>query len=461
MKRRSVQRAYEHIRPDDEARERMLQNILNSSEIPPAGKDDTMKHKKMRLVLIAAIIALSILLMGSAVIAISLQEMKIGEYLSGKGEILDSDGNVLVEKEIVRDVISLQGFNSSPGMLASKEWFEFEQAYDADGQLIGDAEAAGYEAPRAYDAYLVFDQIMQDKIDEIANKYGLKLAGKQVLAQDYQSELVFDVLGIEDLHHEAPEVNVEYGSGYFYECGNFKIEFHVTMSDEVSDWPHEILAGMRYCDKAYLDTVYFTVNDIDRAEQWNYTTADGIDILIAMSGNQARFFCDREDAFVTVSLFIDYCSDSGEISYMSKEAVQQLAEYMDFAVNPQKPDMEVAIALLKKSEEEHLAATENNGYFSDYSDFVDEYGYLEFIEAGIAAAKYPEKNYYALVDIDGNGVVDLLLGGEEQCTNAWTVTNPHAYKQIALMPLTEDELNALNAQWSNMDIKPITEYITE
>ena len=31
MKRRSVQRAYEHIRPDDEARERMLQNILNSS----------------------------------------------------------------------------------------------------------------------------------------------------------------------------------------------------------------------------------------------------------------------------------------------------------------------------------------------------------------------------------------------------------------------------------------------
>ena len=44
MKRRSVQRAYEHIRPDDKARERMLQNILNSSEIPPAGKDDTMKR---------------------------------------------------------------------------------------------------------------------------------------------------------------------------------------------------------------------------------------------------------------------------------------------------------------------------------------------------------------------------------------------------------------------------------
>lgn len=66
MKRQSVQRAYENIRPDEEARSRMLRNILDSSEIPPAEKDDTMKHKKMRPILIAAIIAMAVLLMGSA-----------------------------------------------------------------------------------------------------------------------------------------------------------------------------------------------------------------------------------------------------------------------------------------------------------------------------------------------------------------------------------------------------------
>ena len=59
MKRRSVQRAYENIRPDEEARTRMLENILSaSSEIPPAGKDDTMKHKKMRPMVLVAIVAL-------------------------------------------------------------------------------------------------------------------------------------------------------------------------------------------------------------------------------------------------------------------------------------------------------------------------------------------------------------------------------------------------------------------
>ena len=57
MKRRSVQRAFENIRPDEEAKNRMLQNILNSSEIPPAGKDESMKKRKgFRFIIIAAII---------------------------------------------------------------------------------------------------------------------------------------------------------------------------------------------------------------------------------------------------------------------------------------------------------------------------------------------------------------------------------------------------------------------
>lgn len=421
-------------------------------------------RRKMRPLLIAAIIALSVLLMGSAIIAISLQEMKIGEFAAGKGEILDSDGNIILETETVLDVISLQGFNGSPGMLASKEWFEFEQSYNADGQLIGDAEAAGYVAPREYDAYLVFDQTMQDKVDEIAKKYGLKLAGRQAFAQSYQSELIFDALGLEDLHHAASEVNVEYDSGYFFECGNFKIEFTVELSNQVSDWPHEILAGMRYCDKMYLDTVYYTVNNIERADQWHYKTTDGTDVLIAMSGNQARIFCDHENAFVTVSLFTDFCSESGEISYMSKENVEHLANYIDFTISPQKPDMNVTLDLLKKSEEEHLAETEKIGYFGEGAEHLDEYGYLEFIEAGIAAAKYPEKNFFALMDIDGDGVVDLLLGSEDQCNAVWTIEyHENGYSSIKLLSwkMTEEEMEELNGFWPDIEKKPITEYLSK
>lgn len=58
MTKRSVQKAYEHVRPDAEARDRMLNNILLSSEISPQGKDDTMNRRKMKPLVIAAIIAL-------------------------------------------------------------------------------------------------------------------------------------------------------------------------------------------------------------------------------------------------------------------------------------------------------------------------------------------------------------------------------------------------------------------
>ena len=58
MKKQSVVNAYQNIRPDEESKDRMLRNILLSSEISPAGKDDTMKHKKMRPMVLAALVAL-------------------------------------------------------------------------------------------------------------------------------------------------------------------------------------------------------------------------------------------------------------------------------------------------------------------------------------------------------------------------------------------------------------------
>lgn len=69
MNRQKLRKSYDNICPDEAARERMLGNILSkASEIPPAGKDDMVGHKKMRTLILVAIIAVSMLLMGSAVI---------------------------------------------------------------------------------------------------------------------------------------------------------------------------------------------------------------------------------------------------------------------------------------------------------------------------------------------------------------------------------------------------------
>lgn len=69
MIRPSIQKSFDRIAPDEQAKARMLEKILSdASKIPPAGKDATMKKRKMMPVLIAAVIALSILMMGSAIV---------------------------------------------------------------------------------------------------------------------------------------------------------------------------------------------------------------------------------------------------------------------------------------------------------------------------------------------------------------------------------------------------------
>lgn len=448
MKRRSFHRAYESIRPDEDAKARMLKNILLSSEIPPAGKDERLMRKNMKPLIIAAMIGLMIILMGCAVVVMRLQDMKIGEFTTGYGEILDSAGNIVKETELVKDVISLQGFGNSPSMLAAREWLEFEESYEVDGQLIGDAEAAGYVAPREYDAYFVYDQTMQDKVDEIASKYGLKLAGREAVAQSYQSEIFFDVLGMEDLHHEGHGVTFEYLSGYFFECGNFDIAFTANLSEEVSDWRQEVLLSMRYCGKEYLDTVTFMIDGIDDIEQWDYITADGTEILIVMGADFARYFCDRDDAFVTVSYGTVNWLDEYSGECMNRADVELLADCIDFGIVPQKPDMDAAIEVLKKSEQEQQVSTGKKDYY-DYDNFIQD----RIEKLGSRA----DELYFYLTDLMGDGEEELILGSKDEIDIVWTMIDGD---MNMIMDWGENYQN-LEEEWPSMDKKPITEYFEE
>lgn len=445
MKKRSVQRAYQNIRPDEESKARMLQNILLSSEIPPAGKDDTMKHKKMKPMVIAAIIALMVMLMGCAIVAMTLQDLKIGEHTYKEEAYIDDFGNYVGETEFVRDMISLQGIKDSPNQKAAQEWLEFEDSYDVDGQKIGDAEAAGYVTPREYDAYFVYDQIMQDKVDEIIQKYGLKLAGMGAYVQKYQSDIFFDALGFEDLHHEDTVAEVEYLSGYFYACGNFNMEFWLTLPDGADLWPHEILTNIRYNGKEYLDTVFTSIANMETVEQWHYTTADGMDILIIMGEDFARFFCDREDAFLTSGFGTDYESDSGEIQYMTKADVEAVADALDFGIVPQKPDMDAVTELLEQSKKEHTVKPSQN----ENATFEDCIAHQ--------IAKLEDKAtemFYHLADLDDDGEAELILGDKNEIDTVWMMIDGTAQ----LIVDYGENYQKLKEAWPTMEKESITEF---
>lgn len=73
------------------------------------------------------------LLVGCAVVyMLSLQDLKPGE------EIREDSRTGTTE---VRQVLSLQGVVGTPGYLTSKEWYEWEQAYDPDMEIYHSDEA--------------------------------------------------------------------------------------------------------------------------------------------------------------------------------------------------------------------------------------------------------------------------------------------------------------------------------
>lgn len=455
MFRQIIQEGLESIRPDEESKARMLQNILSaSSERPPSGKDDTMKRKNVKTVVIAAVIALMVIMMGCAVVALNLNAMKLGDVVIEGRTYQDAAGTQITEPDEVRTAISLQGFNNSPGQLAAQEWLAFRESYDQDHKLVTEADNSGYEAPDEYDAYDVYTQEMIDKVDEIAGKYGLKLAGESAVAQAYQNDIMFDALGIEQLHHLDADVEVEYGSGSFYECGDFYADFWVSLTGENADWPNDTLVSMRYCDKEYMNTLYFTASEANSQEQWNYTTADGTEILIVMGTESAWMFCDREDAFISVSIDVRCSANGTDMEYMTKQDVEMVADVIDFSVKPQKPDMESA------KQELAITFAVNEAKRQQAIQNAEDLGFDEFIEGRLEKMENPEELYFILTDIDADGAEDLLLGSKEQFETAWMTvyTQETGTELMDLIPLTNEEQSRLEAGWKTMGARPITEY---
>lgn len=375
-------------------------------------------HRTLRRpLLIAAIVALMLLLMGCAVVyALRLQDMKLGEFIHTYPRYIDANGEKVYATEVKRDVISLQGIAGTPEFLAAQEWETYYQSINPD-EIIND-----FRAEEEYDAYSIYNQEMLDKVDELCIKYNLKLCGPIALCQQHEQDIFLDSLELDSLL--KPDVQAEFydGSGYFYANGNFKMEFWLTLTGEESSWSHPILMSYNLKHKGYFDTIIATMEDVDAASQWDYVTSEGISILIVKSGGAARFFCDREDAFLSVGFSIIDESGSGN-AVMTDRDIELVAETLDFSVKPKKPDMADVKAKLEESMKKYLEEeatrmeTWVNPFARDYESYTDVIAYM------LENSENPENIYYGLWDLTGDGEAELLIGCSDSFGSIKSVVN--------------------------------------
>ena len=362
-----------------------------------------------RMWLIAAIIALILCLVGCTVAyMLSLQDMKVGEYNFYVPPAYDEEGNLIpVETHAPITQLSLQGAN----MEALSEWLAFTNAYDPDLEIAGQADQAAkagnpWDIPENYYVvYGCYSQEMVDKLNEIVEKYDLKLLSTDILCQHYESSVLLGALGLNSLIATDKAADVEYYGGYFYPEGTFSTD--LTISFGANEWKLEnAYAGYRYSVKEFFDPVCGSIGETDDYTQWNYTRGDGKTVLLVLNKDTtARIYADLPDAFI--SIYIEpVIWVNGEKTEMTASVLEQISELFDLSINPGAVDMDQveqlqAAALFDYEDESANALKDHEAKYHA--------GYQEFVNYRLNTTYRPEDLSYLLYDVNSDGTDELII----------------------------------------------------
>ncbi len=208
--------------------------------------------------------------------------------------------------------------------LALEEWTEY---------YFSDHDVASYE-PLAEDdmvgeIYVIGYREMKQELERIAEKYGLRLMQGETL---YTGADVYNALDVASLVR-WPIASSEYGTGashaMLYDDGSFRLQMYVDMPEGVSDGTMEELFFRLHCaKKGTLYTATEGGGDPANYRTESYTTADGIELQLALGTNDSMIFAERDDCYVTIHISGGY--EPGEyLPYLDMADMQQLADGFD------------------------------------------------------------------------------------------------------------------------------------
>ena len=348
--------------------------------------------------LIAAIVALMLLMMGCAVVyVLRMQDMSIGKETYT--QTFDDQGKYLEEPvEKTADVLTLYGHSGDNIQKATAEWFAFLETYDPEGKLM-DNDPDHSDIPNQFEyTYGCYTQDMVSKVQQIAAKYDLKLLEEWLPFQAWQSDIFLEETGITSLVLPDSGAEVERLSGMFYPPYNFDVDISLR-SERL---PNELWVTVLYAHRDYFPRDYPGGTDLSTYEQWDYAAPDGTQLLLALNNKGHGYvFAQLEEAVMILSIDGNYSTSAYPTAeqIMSKEELETAASMIDWSIRPQILDRNAVAQKLAESQAEydavHTYAPETFGSFAD-----------------VLLARYSVPNElarYAFYDITGDGMEELLI----------------------------------------------------
>ena len=312
-----IYRAYDDLRPSDEAKERMLQAIRAEAATAPRRLAPS-KRRPFRGALILAAALVLVLVFATVTYATDLFGLRSAILYHKNGDTGEPYDNT--------DVLSLQGLADSPEAMANMRWQNFYNSYDPDGMILASIGNGDTGLDARYDAYPCYTQEMADELDAIANEYGLQLLNRPTLygIGDALPERIANVL---------PKSCGAYGhvfdGGYAYDSGSFMAEGTFTFSD--GRWPYPVGYQFVCSEKGYLSVSYLPIGNAEDYAQWAYETASGAVVTLAMGPDKALIIANLPDAYLVVNVLDVRWGDTeaGEVT-MPQEVLEAIADAFAF-----------------------------------------------------------------------------------------------------------------------------------
>ena len=352
-------------------------------------------RKRCRPLLIAALIALMLLLVGCGVVyVLKMQDLKLGEAQVTEDR-WDNEQHTLVSQTLSQQTLTLSGLKGTPSYQAAQEWYEFEQTYDPDHQIYFEAKDNPIEFPEQYAFYSPYSQEMVDKIEEICSEYDLKLIGAPVKAQS--AKALLDYLDISSILLPDAPAKASLDTASYYEGGYFRTDVTFRMTDGTDIWPYQSMLSFLYSPKDCFNNDLYDLTGDDWQER-NYTTKSGHEVLILRSPTvwASWVFCDLENA--TVALRVEtinqvYTDENGypEVleTHMTDEQLNQILDTVNFDLKPSPGDPAILEGQISSTD---LVQT-RNGYTIEVKQVVTD-GQRAAITLGLTAPEDVDLEQY-------------------------------------------------------------------
>jgi hypothetical protein len=225
--------------------------------------------------------------------------------------------------------LSLNGLIGSPEYEAAQEWeIHLDKWYKEGNNLLTADNVPDESDMYAYNG--AFSQEAKDTLDALLTKHHLKLHTSHT--QISSADELYAGLGVRDFMPTSGDSGEYPVSGSYYEDGTFAFNSAALLSNGV----HVRYQSYRFVKGAFTRVGYLLADASD-FEEWTYTAANGIDMLLAISVNKSVIVVSLDDSFVFVNILSGTeNSDSNRTSYgadpIAKSDLEALADSFNFGV---------------------------------------------------------------------------------------------------------------------------------